>query len=339
MPGFGTMKKKNFSDWAVAVVVIICSVILLLALGFALSGTMFGAPNRTLRANFHDVIGINISANVKYAGALAGRVIQIRMLSQKERIDSGDPRNAVQVVLALNSNVPELPQDITVGVAADTLLSDKLIVIGGGTPTAPPLPDDAVVQGISPVSFDKLVRNVDGAVDGLTKLMSGSGVNGSQDLFARLHALLTSVEALFNEAKPMVHDAGVVLADAGTLMKDAQPVVKDVGSLVTETRQLIADNKAPITQTVATLNRAVGSLDQIATRGVRFLDTHEKGIATTLSDFRVTMENLKIAGTYARFLTRSLSLRPQQLLWGNRRAPELPSEESILRSSRPVDLQ
>lgn len=332
------MMKKNFSDWAVALVVVICSVILFLTLAFALSGTMFGKPSRTLRVNFHSVIGVNLSANVKYAGAIAGRVINIRMLTLEERRASTDPRNAVQVTLGLNSNVPELPTDVSVSVSADTLLSDKLILIDAGSPTAAPLADDAIVQGVTPVSFDQLIRNVDGAIDGLSELVNGTG-GTTNDIFDRLRNLLTAVEGLLNDAKPVVQSAGIVMQDAGTLMKDAQPVVKDAGAVMGDARQLLAENKANITQTVTTLNHAVGTLDQLATRGTRFFDTHEKGIATTLSDFRVTVENLKIAGTYARFLTRSLSLRPQQLLWGNRRPPQLPSEESILRSVKPVDLQ
>jgi ABC-type transporter Mla subunit MlaD len=324
------MMKKNFGDWAVALVVVICSVILCLALGFALTGTILGKPARTLRANFHDVIGINISANVKYAGALAGKVASIRMLNAEERKASGDPLNAVQIELALNKNVPELPSDITVSVSSDTLLSDKLIQISGGTINASPLADNAVVQGVTPVTFDRLVRDVDHAVDGLNGLLAGGGPK-TGDIFDRLRALLTNVEGLITEAHPVVQDAG-------SLIKQTQPVVKDAGELMSDARQLVQDNRVPITQAVTTLNKAAGSLDQLATRGIGILNTHEQKIATTLADFRVTMENLKITATYARFLTRNLALRPQQLLWGNKRPPALPSEEQILKSPRPVDL-
>ncbi len=325
------MKKKNFSEWAVALIVVICSVILFLALAFALTGTILGKPARTLRANFHDVIGINISANVKYAGALVGNVIGIRMLTIEERIASGDPRNAVQLLLTLNKDVPELPNDITVSVSADTILSDKLILIDGGTATAPLLPADAIVQGVTPVSFDRLVRNVDGAVDGLNGLLSGSSAT-TGDLFDRLRDLLTKVEALVTQAQPVVQTAG-------TLLKDAEPVMANAGVFVKDARQLIEENKVPITQAVGTLNRVAGSLDQFAARSVKILNNHEKNINTTLGDFRVTMENLKVTSTYTRFLTRRLLIRPQQLLWGNVRPPTLPSEQEILNSSKPFDLQ
>lgn len=332
------MKKKNFGDWAVALVVVLCSAVLLVALAFALTGTVWGKPARTLRANFHDVIGINISANVKYAGALAGKVSEIRMLTLEERKASGDPLNAVQITLDLSKDVPELPNDITVTVAADTLLSDKLILITGGTATAPALAGDAVVQGIAPVTFDRLVRDADHAIDGLGDLLGGTG-GSTNDLFDRLRDLLTKIEALVVEAQPVVQGAGSFIKDADALVKDGQPIVKDAGVFMSDARQLLTDNKQPITETVATLNRAAGSLDQFALRSVGLLNAHEKKIATTLADFRVTMENLKITSTYTRFLTRNLAMRPQTLLWGPAKPPVLPSEQSILQSQRPVDLR
>jgi len=332
------MKKKNFSEWAVALIVVICSVILFLALAFALTGTILGKPARTLRANFHDVIGINISANVKYAGAMVGNVIHIRMLTIEERIASGDPRNAVQLTLALSKDVPELPNDITISVSADTILSDKLILIDGGTATSPILPADAIVQGITPVSFDRLVRNVDGAVDGINGLLSGPGTK-TGDLFDRLRDLLTKVEAIVTQAEPVIQTAGKALQNADNLITDAKPVMADAGAFVKDARTLIEINKTPITEAVGTLNRAAGSLDQFALRSVNILNKHEKNINTSLGDFRVTMENLKITSTYTRFLTRNLLQRPQLLLWGNRRPPTMPSERDILASPKPFDLQ
>ena len=105
------MKNKTFNDWAVALAVIACSVLLFLALAFALSGTSLGKPSRLLRVNFHDVTGVSIGSQVRYAGAIAGRVSEIRMLAAQERSESGDPLNAVQVILAINSNVPPIASD------------------------------------------------------------------------------------------------------------------------------------------------------------------------------------------------------------------------------------
>ena len=103
------MKNRNFGDWAIALTVVACSVVLFLALALALSGTMLGKPGRALRVNFHDVMGITPGAQVKYGGAMAGKVAGIRMLTLQERAATGDPLNTVEVTLALNDNVPPLP--------------------------------------------------------------------------------------------------------------------------------------------------------------------------------------------------------------------------------------
>ncbi len=82
-PACRDMKNKNFNDWAVALAVIACSILLFLALAFALSGTTLGKPSQPLSVNFHDVTGISLGSQVKYAGAIAGKVSGIRMLSSR----------------------------------------------------------------------------------------------------------------------------------------------------------------------------------------------------------------------------------------------------------------
>jgi ABC-type transporter Mla subunit MlaD len=308
------MTNKNFNDWAVAVIVIACSVLLFLALAIALSGKMLGQPLRPLRVNFHDMTGISLGSQVKYSGAIAGKVSNIRMLTPKERTDSGDPLNAVQLLLALNSGVPALPSDINASIAADTLLSDKFVLLSGGSPQATPLPADAVLQGITPTTFDKLTREIDTTIDRLRGILSGTkGETG--DIFERIRLLLTETQSLLDDAKPVLHDYKALAAEA---------------------RQLIAENKAPISEAIIQLDEAALALEKLATNGNKLVGNNEKKLTTAISDFKVTSENLKITSTYAKILIRSLSQRPSQLIWGSSKPPPLPSEQQILRSSAPL---
>jgi len=304
------MKTKNLSDWAVALTVILCSIVLLLALIFALSGKVFSSTSRSIHANFHDVTGVSLSATVKYAGATAGKVSAIRMLTPQERVASGDPLNAVEVTIALDKNVPALPSDITVSVAADTLLSDKFLLLTGGNPAGPLLADGATLQGITPVSFDQLARDVDGLIGGLHGLLAGTSGQSTGDVFSQVHDLLMQTAALIAQAKPVLTDAGALTSDA---------------------RQLITENRAPITRTVNRLEKAAGSLDDLATKGSNLITSNEKKISWIISDFATTAQNLKVTSVYTKYLTRSLADRPQQLLWGSGKAPLLPSESEILK--------
>ncbi|HEY5743799.1 MAG TPA: MlaD family protein [Terrimicrobiaceae bacterium] len=308
------MRNKNFNDWAVALVVIACSLLLFFALAVALSGKMPGQPSRPLRVNFHDMTGISLGSQVKYAGAIAGKVANVRILSAEERASSGDPGNAVQVLLAINAAVPALPSDISASIAADTLLSDKFVLLSGGSSQAPPLPPDAVLQGITPTSFDKLTREIDRTLDGLQGMLGGTkGQTG--DVFNQVRLLLTETQSLLNEAKPVLQDAKVLAAEA---------------------RQLITDNKGPISEAVIQLDKSAEALETLATSGNKLFVSNEKKLSAVISDFKVTSENLKVTSTYAKILIRSLSQRPSQLIWGSSKPPPLPSEQQILRSSGPL---
>lgn len=315
------MKNKNYSDWIVALLVVACSAVLFAALALAISGTMVGKPAHVLRVNFHDVTGISLGAKVKYAGAMAGKVSGIRMLTNEERVASGDPMNVVQLTLALDEGLPQLPADTKASLAADTLLSDKFILLNSGSVLDKFLAENAVIQGITPTTFDKLARDIDGALEGLRGLMGGAS-EGTGDLFARVKVLLDDTQSVLNQAKPVLEDAKGLAADGRQLAGDA--------------KQLLADNKAQITSAISKLDKAAGAAEQLATRGNNFVAANEKKLTGTFSDLKVTVENFKITSTYTKILIRNLNLKPSQLLWGTARPPTLPSELEILRSQKPI---
>src|SRR5712691_5546091 len=87
--------KRNLSDYIVALSVIACSIVLLGALTFALSGYRLRKPTRTLQIQYEDVTGIKVHSEVRYAGAPAGRVIAMRHLTSNERTKSTNKKDAV----------------------------------------------------------------------------------------------------------------------------------------------------------------------------------------------------------------------------------------------------
>ncbi len=96
--------KRNLSDYIVALSVIVCSIVLLAALTIALSGYRLKKPKRTLQINYEDVTGIKVHSEVRYAGALAGRVIAMRHLAAKEREASSNKKDAVRVTISLRKH-------------------------------------------------------------------------------------------------------------------------------------------------------------------------------------------------------------------------------------------
>src|SRR5438093_13140859 len=89
--------KRNLSDYLVALFVIACSIVLLAALTFALSGYHLKKPKRTLQINYEDVTGIKVHSEVRYAGAPAGRVIAIRPLTAQDRHAYVNKKDAVRM--------------------------------------------------------------------------------------------------------------------------------------------------------------------------------------------------------------------------------------------------
>src|ERR1700745_1915055 len=105
--------KRNLSDYLVALFVIACSIVLLAALTFALSGYHLKKPTRTLQISYEDVTGIKVHSEVRYAGAPAGRVIAMRHLTSDERLKWPNKRDAVIVTVSLEDAIPPMPDDVT----------------------------------------------------------------------------------------------------------------------------------------------------------------------------------------------------------------------------------
>src|SRR5213076_3254946 len=103
--------KRSLSDYLVALFVIACSVVLLGALTFALSGRQLKKPTRTLQINYEDVTGIKVNSEVRDAG------------------------------------IPPLPSDVTATRSSDTMLSPKFVAISAGTPGDRTLTNNASIEG------------------------------------------------------------------------------------------------------------------------------------------------------------------------------------------------
>src|SRR6267378_1284651 len=175
--------KRNLSDYFVALAVIACSVVLLGALTFALSGYRLKKPTRTLQINYEDVTGVKVNSEVRYAGAPAGRVIAMRHLTAQEREAIANKKDAVLVTVSLNKEIPPLPTDVTATLSSDTLLSPKFVALSAGTPGGQTLGNNAAIEGhpaygleqitaaAGPLFEDasKLLNNLDVTVSGLKK--------------------------------------------------------------------------------------------------------------------------------------------------------------------------
>lgn len=326
--------KKKASDALIAISVIASSIVLFIALALGLSGRVLGHDGRVVRVRFHDITGIKVSSQVKFAGAPAGSVSGARMLTANER--QADPDHLVEITLNLTRDVPPLTKAARVSIAADTLLSDKFVLVQDEGAGAPLLADGEILHGITPTTFDKLARNVDDAIEGLRKAMGGDASANAKDLFAKIDRIVEGTQSLLTELKPVVKDAGLVVSDAKSAVADAKATMVDARATISDARTLLADNKERIGQAITRLDSAAGSIESLAKKGEALIQDNAKNLSSTISGFRVTADNLKVTSTYSRFLLKDLSERPSRLIWGGGKPPALPSQQEILQSRQPV---
>src|SRR6516225_11263530 len=168
--------KRTLSDYLVALFVIACSIVLLAALTFALSGYRLKKPTRILQINYEDVTGIKINSEVRYAGAPAGRVIAMRHLSAKEREGSANKKDAVRVTVDLGETIPPLPSDVTATLSSDTMLSPKFVSLSAGTPGGQTLANNAVIEGHPSYGLEQITAAAGPLFDNASKLLNNFDV-------------------------------------------------------------------------------------------------------------------------------------------------------------------
>lgn len=309
------MLKKKAGDAWIALSVVACSVVLLIALALGLSGRSFVPNGQKLRVRFHDITGVQVSSQVKYAGAPAGTVSDIRMLTLEERTTS--PANLVEVTLSLTPQVPPVTKNAVVSIASDTLLSDKFVLVSEEPQGGPTATMNDILQGISPTTFDELARNTNNAIEGLCRAFGSGNAEGVNTFVNQLQALLKRTESLMKDFEPAVQDARIFAGDA---------------------RDLLSKNKARIQQTLDKLESTTSAMESLAKQSESLVQGNQKKIDQTIADLKVTSENLKVTSTYAKFLLQDLAQHPNRLIWGKGKSPALPSERKILESRQPIPI-
>src|ERR671930_2654043 len=252
--------KRNLSDYLVALFVIACSVVLLAALSFALSGYRLKKPTRTLQINYEDVTGIKVNSEVRYAGAPAGRVIAIRHLTAQEREATANKKDAVRVTVNLDEEMPPLPADVTATLSSDTMLSPKFVALSAGTPGGQTLANNAAIEGHPAY--------------GLEQITAAAG-------------------PLFDNANKLLDDLDTTVTG---LKKDLGEFTPKLGPLA-DSLKLDVDN---LQNLITNLQGVAQGADKVFGSADSFIKTTDKQLSEDLKQLNVTLLNLKVVTTYAK---------------------------------------
>ena len=148
---------KTFrADFLVAALVIICSVVMLVALTIAISGTHLTAPKATLTIDLPSAVGLDKQAEVRYAGASVGRIRNVRPLTDEER-EKVSPHCAIRVVADIHHQLPELRVGTTASITADTVLGEKYLNLEPGPVTNPGLAPGTILYAKRSASLDEVM--------------------------------------------------------------------------------------------------------------------------------------------------------------------------------------
>ncbi|HWB60009.1 MAG TPA: MlaD family protein [Chthoniobacteraceae bacterium] len=310
--------KKNLSDYVVAIVVIVCSLVLLGALTVALSGFRLKKPTRTVQIDYRDVTGIHLASELRYAGAPAGHVIGIRLLTAQER--EGDEKlnlkersgNAVRITVEVNADVPPIPDDAQASINSDTLLSEKFIAISAGSPVGS---DDVTGRKVEELANNAVLQGEPG---GLDALLSGNGING---VLADVQTnLLPKLGIVLDSAHKTVGDVDTVVNNANTLINDK--------SSLHATLDLARD-------AVAKLQGVESDLDGVLNKTGGVVTNLGQSVDGRMKELSVVMENLKVATTYLKSFSKQLAEKPNRVIFTTKTEKQ-PAEEEILKNPKPV---
>src|SRR5579863_7049818 len=215
----------------------------------------FEKKGRRLAAVFPTVAGLDDKSAVRMAGVRIGRVDGIGL--------APDGRSAM-VKLLLEQPVP-LTQGAAARIANLGLLGDKYVEIVPGPPTAPALPEGAVLQGTSPVTFDEAMAkldNIGSSIEKVTGSFGGGNLGGNiNNLVEDLRLTSAEIRALVAENRANV--ASTVRgfdAVAATLARELPRIAADTQRALDQVAGIIAENRGDVSASMGNIRELTGHL-------------------------------------------------------------------------------
>lgn len=294
--------KRNFSDYVVALSVILCSAILLAALTIALTGFRLKKPSRTLQIDFEDVTGVKLHSEVRYAGAPAGRVIAMQHLSREQRTAGANKRNAVRVTVSLRDDIPPLPADVIATLSSDTMLSPMFVALSAGTPGGESLANNATIEGHPAAGIAQLMAAAGPLIDNANKLIDSLNATAGN-----LNTTVTSVRTNFDDFLPKISP---ILDTAKVDLEELQRIIKGLDD-VEKNANAVFENAG------------------------KFVGNTDKQLQEQMKELRVILLNLKVVSTHAKALTETLAEKPSRIIFSGK-TQKLTPEAEILKSREPV---
>ena len=215
----------------------------------------FSQGGQHIAAVFESVAGLDDKASVRIAGVRVGRVDGIGLEANGRR---------AKVNILFDKPVP-LTQGTTARIANLGLLGDKYVELVPGPPAAPKLPENAILVGKTPVSFDDALAKLDSIGDSIQQVTGGLGGanlgNGIQALIAHAQATSDEITMLVRENRATVAST-IRNTDAAsdTLRTQLPLIAAQTQQTIELVRAMLAENRGNLSASMDNVKHVTDKL-------------------------------------------------------------------------------
>lgn len=237
-----------------AIIFIVAAIVMLAALSFAIGKWSWGNNGYEIVVKFPNASGIAPNAEVKFAGAHAGKVRLVRLIPRDK--EDKDPVtgtfNCVEIVCDIDASV-QIGKDAYVTIKQDGFgISPKYVLLAPGADiTGPVLVNNDIVQGQPPYDLADLIQPAGEALTQARQLVIQLGpvMNRLDKLSANLDA---SLPPLINHADSFLVNGNSILANFNTPDgKRRLNEMLDSLRVSTENLKVVSTNAKALTSTLA----------------------------------------------------------------------------------------
>lgn len=260
---------------------------------------LFGAKDYTLYIGFEEAVGVNPSAEVRFAGVEVGRVRSVET----------DGMGAL-VTVEIQPDI-HIPRTSRIGISSSGFLSEKFIGIMPGKDTGDYLGDGEYVYGVSEQTMDSLLSSMRTLMEEVHSMVSAmNNVLGSKELqhsivhtAVNVRDITANMRDLTASFAQMARENG---AEVSAMVRHLSVVAENLAVTTGEVERMVADFSGD-GETAANLRLAVANLSATSQRIERMAQSVE-GVVTdpkTAEDLKAVLHN-----------ARSVSERADRLMGG-----------------------
>lgn len=246
--------KENRINATIALTTVLAAVLMAAALSFAIGKWSLGDSGYELVIQFPNATGISPNSAVKYAGANAGRVKDVRLIPRQDQKQDPTTKlfNCVEIVVEIDAKI-EIGEDVTATIKQDGIgIAAKYVLLTPGpNHDSKTLVSGSVVQGKMPYDLTDLIQPAGDALVEAKVLVSQL-----QPIMTRFDTLSKKMDSdlppLINHADKFLQNGNSVLANLNT--PESRARLNDMLAnlrVSTENLKVVSSNAKALTATLA----------------------------------------------------------------------------------------